>query len=86
MLSEMRSRVALIDNKADLVSFIEALRDDLRASPKDWENATPESYLSALASWVEDSDAYYKNHGQAPPASPSWRSVGEMLLAAKMYE
>lgn len=75
-----------IKTKADLIAFIEALGRDLKTNPKEWENATLERYLTALASWLEDSDGYYRNHGMDPPTSPSWRSVADMLIAGKMYE
>jgi hypothetical protein len=79
-------RVAGIKSKADLVEFVRALRDDLQANPEAWENASLDRYLSALASWLEDSDGYYQNQGRAIPVSPSWRDVAEILMAAKMYE
>ena len=79
-------RVAGIKSKADLVEFVRALGDDLQAKPEAWENATLERYLSALASWLEDSAGYYQNQGRAVPVSPSWRDVAEMLMAATMYE
>jgi hypothetical protein len=31
-------------------------------------------------------DGYYANKGQRALESPSWRTLGEMLLAAKYYE
>jgi hypothetical protein len=75
-----------IGSKADLVKFIEALAGDLQAHPEGWENASLERYLNALASWLEDSDGYYRNRGLQPPTSPTWKTVAEMLIAAKMYE
>lgn len=79
-------QIAAIETKADLVAFIQALGRDLKTNSKEWENATLARYLTALASWVEDSDGYYRNHGMDPPRAPSWRNVAEMLVAAKMYE
>jgi hypothetical protein len=79
-------RVAGIKSKGDLVEFVRSLRDDLQTEPGAWENATLERYLSALASWLEDSGGYYQNQGRDIPVSPSWRDVAEMLMAAKMYE
>jgi hypothetical protein len=85
-MMEPHERVAGIKSKADLVEFVRALGDDLRERPEAWENATLERYLSALASWLEDSDGYYQNQGRPVPESPSWRDVADMLMAAKMYE
>jgi len=75
-----------IQSKEDLVRFIEALAGDLRAHPENWENDSLDRYLTALASWLTDSDGYYRNHGLKPPTSPTWKNVAEMLIAAKMYE
>lgn len=83
---ELHERVAGIKSKTDLVEFVEALAKDLRANPTAWENATLERYLAALASWLEDSDGYYRNQSRPIPVTPSWRDVAEMLIAAKMYE
>jgi hypothetical protein len=43
-------------------------------------------YIEALGSWVAGSDGYYRNRGVAIPVTPTWKNVGEMLLAAKIYE
>lgn len=75
-----------IQSKADLVKFIEALAGDLRAHPESWENDSLDRYLTALAGWLADSEGYYRNRGLQPPASPTWKNVAEMLIAAKMYE
>jgi len=78
--------VSCVQTKADLVTFIEALREDFKTKPIEWENATLERYLAALASWLEDSAGYYRAMDGAEPAVPSWRTVADMLIAAKMYE
>ena len=83
---ELHERIADIKSKADLVKFVQALRDDLQTNAKKWENATLERYLSALAAWLEDSDGAYRNQNRPIPQSPSWQNVAEMLMAASMYE
>jgi len=83
---ELHEKVANVKSRDDLVAFVEDLCSDLRANPATWENATLERYLSAFASWLEDSDGYYLNRGLEPPTNPSWRNVADMLMAAKMYE
>ena len=83
---ELHERVERIQTKADLVEFVEELLRDLQQDASGWENATLEDYLRALASWIEDSDGYYRNQNRPIPESPSWRNVAEMLIAAKMYE
>jgi hypothetical protein len=85
-MKELHEQVAEIQTRADLVAFIEALRADLTANPKKWENSTLESFLAALASWTEDMDGYCRNQGREVPQTPTWRTLGEMLAAARIYE
>jgi len=85
-MKELHEQVAEIQTRAELVAFIEALRADLKANPKKWENPTLESFLGALASWIEDMDGYYQNQGREIPQTPTWKTFGEMLAAARVYE
>ncbi|HYI02784.1 DUF7660 family protein [Hyalangium sp.] len=75
-----------IRSNDDLVTFIRSLRADLIEKPDTWENPTLERFLEALAAWTEAMDGYYRNTGQEIPKQPSWKVVGDMLMAAKMYE
>jgi hypothetical protein len=85
-MKKLHEQVAEIQTRADLVAFVQALRADLHAEPKKWENATLESFLGALASWTEDMDGYYENLDREVPKTPTWRTFGEMLAAARVYE
>lgn len=85
-MKELHEQVGEIQTRADLVAFVEALRADLKMHADKWENATLESFLGALASWTEDMDGYYENKGQEVPQSPTWKTLGEMLAAARIYE
>ena len=85
-MTDARQSVDNVATKADLARFIETLSEDLRANREMWENSTLDSYLSALGSWLEDSDAYYRNRGVEPPVAPTWKTFAEMLLAGKIYE
>jgi len=79
-------QVGAIRSRADLVAFVRDLALDFRARPGDWENQAPDAYLEALAAWLEDMDGYYRNRGEAIPQEPSWKTLGEALIAAKVYE
>ena len=83
---EIHELVDTVQSKADLVSFLQALSQDLKTNPGEWENATLERYLEALAAWLADLSGYYRNRGIAEPASPSWKDIADMLVAAKIYE
>jgi len=57
----------------------EAARDEL---PK----GSLESFLGALAAWVDDMDGYFANLGAETPKQPDWQLVASMLRAASVYE
>jgi hypothetical protein len=75
-----------VSSRDDFAAFVDALRSDLSTHPAEWENQTLERFLEALSAWVRDMDGYYQNHRRPVPATPDWRNVAEMLLAAKIYE
>jgi hypothetical protein len=39
-----------------------------------------------MAAWVDDIDGYFRNRGEAVPVQPTWKTLGQILLAAKVYE
>ena len=78
--------VARIQTRQDFVAFLRELLHDLHASPEVWENLTLEDYLEAMAAWTEDADGYYANQGLSMPEQPSWKMLGEIILASKYYE
>ena len=39
------------------------------------------------AAWTTDMDGYFRNiQGNPAPEQPTWRLIGYMLLAARIYE
>lgn len=83
---ELNEQVEQIASREDLVAFVQALRRDLETNPGEWENPNLASYLGALAGWIGDMHGYYRNQGLEMPQAPSWKTVGEILIAAKVYE
>jgi hypothetical protein len=79
-------RVEAIRSRDEFVSFVRFLRSSLGAKGNGSENRNLESYLEAIAAWVEDMDGYYQNRGQPVPQQPDWKVLGEILLAATLYE
>lgn len=75
-----------IETREDFARFVEALRDDLRAHPTSWENTDHAAYLDALASVAESLAQRFKNLGETLPEQPTWSIVGDILLAARIYE
>lgn len=84
--SSLGESVGTIRSREDLVGFVRDLVSDLRTWPGEWENNRLETYLEAVAAWVEDMEGYYQNRGEVAPQEPNWKLFGEILLAAKFYE
>jgi len=84
--TEQSGEVPTIVSKEDLANFIEALRDDFLHNSAGWENPTIDKYLDAMAAWVRSMDNYYRHVGEGPPIQPTWRTIGHILSAAKVYE
>lgn len=83
---ELREQAEKIQTRDDFVIFIHHLVRDLRTCPEQWENTSLEAYLTAMAAWVQDMDGYYRNRGEQVPQHLTWKHVGEILLAARIYE
>ena len=83
---ELREQVEKIQTRDDLVLFIHHLVQDLHTRPERWENTSLDAYLAAIAAWVQDMEGYYRNRGETTPHHPTWKHVGEILLAARIYE
>ena len=80
------SYVHQIQSRKDFLTFLRALHYHLTERPGEWENRDLGSFLEALAAWVEDMDGFYQNAGEAVPGQPTWKTLGQMLLAARVYE
>ena len=78
--------VKQIDSRDAFVTFLQALRRDFQQRPEQWENRDLATFLNAMAAWAEDMDGYYHNLGECVPAQPTWKTLGQMLLAARIYE
>jgi len=83
---ELMEQAKKIQTRDDFVVFLHNLLRDLRECPERWENASLEAYLEAMAAWVQDMDGYYRNRGEKVPKHLTWQHLGEILLAAGIYE
>jgi ClpX C4-type zinc finger len=75
-----------IQSREMLAEFVLVLLYNLQNSPDEWAHRDLASYLDALAAWVGSMDGYYQNRGESVPDQPTWKTLGEILLAAKVYE
>ena len=78
--------VNAINTEDDFVVFVQALAEDLNKNRLEWENDSLERYLEAIAAWSQNIDSYFKNTNQPLPENVNWRIIGQILLAAKVYE
>jgi hypothetical protein len=82
----LSEQVKTISSHEDFVAFVKALSKDLHDNPATWENTDLESFLEALAAWIEDTFEYYTSQGIPVPKQPDWKLAAVMLLGAKIYE
>jgi hypothetical protein len=82
---DLNARLSQVRTRQDLVEFIRALNTNLLENGDNWENPTLERYLDAMAAWIADMDGFYKNQGVKVPKA-NWQLMGQILLAATIYE
>jgi hypothetical protein len=83
---ELHERVNKIKTKQDLGQFVGALRANLAAHPERSGNPTLDHFLEAMEAWIEGMESYHKNTGQPPADPPTWKTFGDILMTATMYE
>ena len=59
-----------IQTRTDLATFVKNLSREYTENPKAWENDNLQSFLAALAAWIEDMEGYYLNQNQPIPSVP----------------
>ncbi len=75
-----------VQTRDDFVRFVHSLLLELRERPDKWENCKLDSYLQALAAWVQDIEGVFENRGEPVPLQISWRLLAMILLASTVYE
>ncbi|MFI9603775.1 hypothetical protein ACIHCX_28670 [Streptomyces sp. NPDC052043] len=58
-----------VDSREDLAAFVRSLRRSYAEDESSWENADLDSFLEALAAWIDDADGWYSNTGRELPAN-----------------
>jgi hypothetical protein len=82
----IHQQARLVDSRASLAEFVEALSRDIRDNPKEYQNTDLVSYLAAMAAWIKNMDGYYSNRGEETPMHPTWKTVADIIMAATVYE
>lgn len=83
---KLTQQVKLIKNRDEFIRFVKDLATYLETHPSEPSHQNVIPYLHSIAAWTNDMDGYYENHGEKPPIEPSWRTLGEILIAALLYE
>lgn len=78
VLDGLHAAAENLSTEAEFVRFVGNLRAHLASKPEAWENTGLDSYLDALAAWVDDSKHL--------DDEPKWRTFAKALLAASNYE
>lgn len=83
---DFTQQAKLIENKHDFIELIRVLANYLNEHPIDQSDLTVTTYLQSIAAWTNDMDGYYLNRNEEPPQNPTWRTLGEIIVAALYYE
>jgi hypothetical protein len=74
-----------LHTRDDFVRFVELLVESFKEPGPPWENATIDSFLTALAEAAKKLEKYYDSPDEAAQnvASPSWEAVAGLLFSAR---
>jgi hypothetical protein len=77
----------MVDTRGDLAAFLAVLAADIQADRIRIENEDVGSFVEAMAAWLNDADGYYlATEGKECPATPSWKTIADLVMAGTMYE
>ncbi|MFI9112903.1 DUF7660 family protein [Streptomyces venezuelae] len=75
-----------IETREDLAEFLKVAASDLEINRQAWENDSLGSFLSAWSAWVLDCPGWFAARSEIVPEVPTWQLIGQMVLAARVYE
>jgi hypothetical protein len=85
-MADHKTSKVQVNSKEDLVDFIEAMKEDLLRNPAQWENATLDRFLGAMAAWVRVMDDLYRNTRRPPVCSENPVRVDDVMKLPKLAE
>ena len=85
-MDTIERQVEAVRSREDLAAVVRSLVRQHADGQGNWENTDLGAYLEALAAWVEDMDGYFLNRGERTPSQPSWKTIAQILAAARIYE
>jgi hypothetical protein len=83
---DLERRAGQAMTRSDLAEFLEQLADSSVTEPERWDHSNLADFLRSWSAWLGDMDGFYAGRGEPVPAAPSWQSIAQMLLAARVYE
>lgn len=83
---EMDRSCNSVSTKNELIKLIYSLVSEVKSNPNQWENNDLPSFLEAMASWMEDMEGFYENMNKPYPDDVNWSVLGDILMAARVYE
>jgi hypothetical protein len=75
-----------VKSRHELVEYISALAESVRAGEVAVENDTTADLLGAAAAWIRDYDGYFMNQDKQVPEVPDWSLIAAIFSAALVYE
>lgn len=83
---DLELRALSVNTREELAAFVQHMRRDFDDHPERWENIDLETFLEAMAAWIQDMLGYYKNSGQVLSELPMWQVFADILMGARIYE
>lgn len=74
----MTEKIEKINNKTDLINFLNYLAQDFEKNSSQWQNQTVSAYLEAIAAWIED-------YSKSPRNNIEWDKIDHKALAQIFY-
>lgn len=82
---DITEKLNSIKTKADFVSFVELLSEDLRGNIGEWENKMLPEFLEAISSWTEDMEGYHTNNDLPESGHVNCKAFAGILVAARYW-
>lgn len=79
----LKEKIDSVVDKASFIKFMEALINDYKNNPDEWENLSIDMFLDAIKGWADDfnfpdPDINFDN--------PDWKTIAILFYMGKIYE
>jgi hypothetical protein len=81
-MMDWEEKIAQVTDLDSFLAFVDALVEDRKINPLEWQNDSIEAYLESSAAWARDS----KGLPISMDARPSWQALANFLYSGKIYE